>query len=189
MVSQSLILGYHGCDRSVAEKVVAGREKLWRSERPWDWLGHGIYFWEDSPSRALRWAEDEARKRNGRISTPAVIGAVINLGNCLNLIDAEALTLVRTAHEAYQAICCSSGAQPARNHGVEMKQRDLDCAVIETLHQLREAQGLAPFDTVRGFFVEGRELYPGAGFRELDHIQVCVRTPSRILGYFHPLAA
>lgn len=41
MVSGSLVLGYHGCDKSLAEKVISGQEQLWRSERPWDWLGHG----------------------------------------------------------------------------------------------------------------------------------------------------
>ena len=39
---------------------------------------------------------------------------------------------------------------------------------------------------VRGFFVEGQELYSGAGFRELDHIQICARSPKQINGYFLP---
>jgi hypothetical protein len=47
-------------------------------------------------------------------------------------------------------------------------------------------EGKPEFDTVRGFFVEGRELYPAAGFRELDHIQICVRSPQRVIGYFWP---
>ena len=57
---------------------------------------------------------------------------------------------------------------------------------METLHRLRENERKQPFDTVRGFFLEGRELYPGAGFRELDHLQVCVRSPRQIIGYFLP---
>jgi len=27
-----------------------------------DWLGHGYYFWDDSPARAMRWAEAESRR-------------------------------------------------------------------------------------------------------------------------------
>src|SRR5439155_1194366 len=50
-----------------------------------DWLGHGIYFWEDSYLRALRWAEEESKKSHRKIDLPAVIGATIELGNCLNL--------------------------------------------------------------------------------------------------------
>src|SRR5580658_10415439 len=30
---------------------------------------------------------------------------------------------------------------------------------------------LKPFDSVRSLFVEGEELYPGAGFHEKNHIQ------------------
>ena len=39
----SLIVGYHGCDRSLVENVVAGRDELKLSQNAWDWLGHGIY--------------------------------------------------------------------------------------------------------------------------------------------------
>ena len=57
---------------------------------------------------------------------------------------------------------------------------------MESLHQLRREEGKPAFDTVRGFFFEGRELYKGAGFRELDHIQICVRSLDQIIGYFWP---
>ena len=57
---------------------------------------------------------------------------------------------------------------------------------METLHHLRQEEGKPVFDTVRGFFIEGRELYAGAGFRELDHIQICVRSLNQIIGFFWP---
>ena len=72
------------------------------------------------------------------------------------------------------------------NKGQDGKARGLDCAVIETLHQFRADTGKSQFDTVRSFFLEGNELYPGAGFRELDHVQLCVRTAHSIKGYFLP---
>ena len=62
----------------------------------------------------------------------------------------------------------------------------LDCAMMESRHQLRREEGKPEFDTVRGFFIEGSELYPSAGFRELDHIQICVRWLLQIIGYFWP---
>lgn len=43
------------------------------------------------------------------------------------------------------------------------------------------------FDTVREVFVEGDELYPIAGFKEKNHIQICVRNLNCIKGYFNPL--
>ena len=186
MVSQSLVIGFHGCDKLVAEEVISNKVELLGSEKPWDWLGHGIYFWEDSYARAFRWAEDQVGKTGTKVTTPAVIGAVINLGNCLNLVDAEALRLVKAAHETYLEICDMLDTEPARNSGTEMKARHLDCAVMQTLHLLREEKKLPAFDSVRGFFVEGKALYQNSGFRELDHIQICIRSPKQILGYFWP---
>ena len=97
MLSHSLVIGYHGCDRRVAKQVVAGRDDLKPSQNAWDWLGHGIYFWEDSHNRALRWANEETKQRGSKIKSPAVLGAVIDLGNCLNLSETDALALVKSA--------------------------------------------------------------------------------------------
>jgi hypothetical protein len=89
MVSHSLVVGYHGCDIRVARKVIALKDSLHPSHNPWDWLGHGFYFWEDSPARARRWAEDESKQHGSKIKHPAALGAVIDLGHSLNLADAE----------------------------------------------------------------------------------------------------
>ena len=158
MVSRSLVLGYHGCDLNLAGRVISGETELKASQNAWDWLGNGTYFWEDSAARAFRWAEAESRRRGSRLETPSVLGAVIQLGNCLNLADVESLALVRNAYAAYQDLCAASGAAMPKNRGPELRARYLDCVVIETLHQLRRAEAKAPLDTVRGFFVEGREL-------------------------------
>ncbi len=183
---KSLVLGYHGCDQKVADDVVSGRVELRASRNDYDWLGEGSYFWEDSYDRAHRWAREESRKSGSRVTKPAVLGAVIDLGNCLNLIDSDHLSLVRAAHAAYLDLCRASESPPAENKGRDFRQRYLDRAVFETLHRLREREETPAFDTVRAFFVEGQPLYANAGLRDLDHIQICVRNPRRIVGYFHP---
>lgn len=43
------------------------------------------------------------------------------------------------------------------------------------------------YDSVRGVFEEGLEPYPGSAFKEKTHIQVCVRNPNCIKGYFAPI--
>jgi hypothetical protein len=186
MFSHQIVVGYHGCDAAVAARVVQGVEHLKVSTNDYDWLGHGIYFWEDSPARARKWAEEESRRPQGKIKVPAVVGAVINLGNCLNLVDSEALELVATAYQEYVTACRRSGVNEAVNKGKHFHLRNLDCAVFQTLHTLRRDSGFLPYDTIRGFFVEGCELYPGAGIRGQDHVQLCVRSTAQILGYFHP---
>lgn len=185
MVSRSLVLGYHGCDLGVAMKVVNG-EDLIPSNNEWDWLGSGLYFWEDSHSRAWCWAQEEAKRPDSKIQHPAVLGAIIDLGNCLNLIDAENLGLVKEAHSAYLALCAKSKWPHAVNRGKNLRARYLDNAVFETLHKLREHQGQDSYDSVRAFFVEGEPLYPNAGLRSLDHVQLCIRNPDNIIGYFLP---
>jgi hypothetical protein len=67
------------------------------------------------------------------------------------------------------------------------KGRFLDRAVFEDMHSERLlGEGLPDYQTVRASFPEGNELYPGAGFTEQNHIQIAVRDPSVIRGYFLP---
>lgn len=179
-------LGYHGCDAAVAKKVVAGKADLLPSANAFDWLGHGQYFWEDSLERAFRWADDEAKRAGGRIKRPAALGAVIDLGRCLNLTEGEGISLVRKAYERLREFFDEEGRLVPKNTGSGLRARRLDCAVFETVHQSRKDEALPPFDTVRAFFVEGEPLYPTAGIRQLDHVQICVRNPASIIGYFLP---
>ena len=67
--------------------------------------------------------------------------------------------------------------------------RDLDCAVIEQIHEMRKEENELPYDAVRGLFQEGRPIYDGSGFSEKTHIQICIRNPNCIKGYFIPKQA
>ena len=71
-------------------------------------------------------------------------------------------------------------------NGDRLWARDLDCAVVEAVHDLREKAGLPSYDTVRSAFQEGKEIYPGTQFREKHHIQIAVCNTSCIKGYFLP---
>jgi hypothetical protein len=163
------VLGYHGCDRSIVHDVLTGKQNLQASRNDYDWPGNGSYFWEDSYRRALQWAHPSKR-----ISYPAVLGAVINLGHCLNLLDVEHLETVRIAYDTLAQTTAQAETPLSGNGGKTFKDRKLDCAVIETIHGIGEVENLEPYQTVRGFFIEGEPLYKGAGLRHQDHIQLCV---------------
>lgn len=178
---EKFVVGYHGCDQGILSDILTGKSDLKASCNDYDWLGNGIYFWEDSYQRAIQWAQ-----QNPKIKTPSVIGAVINLGHCLNLLDAEHLETVRIAHLNLEEITAQAETPMPKNRGEKFKDRKLDCAVIETLHQVRKEAGLEPYQTVRGFFIEGEPLYEGAGLRNQDHIQLCVRDSKSIVGFFLP---
>jgi hypothetical protein len=93
---------------------------------------------------------------------------------------------VATSHHSFVRLCEADGRTVPRNKGgPDRLMRNLDCAVINHLHDIREVSGgLPPFDTVRGVFQEGPPIYQDAGFREKTHIQVCVRHLECIKGVF-----
>lgn len=64
--------------------------------------------------------------------------------------------------------------------------RRLDCTVIEIAHPINEDAKKRSFDSVKGVFWEGDKLYPEAGFTEKNHIQICIRNPNCIKGFFLP---
>lgn len=183
------VLGYHGCDDRLAKSVVSGEQSLRSSSNDYDWLGHGMYFWEDSIQRAHRWAVEESFKPRSRIKSPAVLGAVIDLKHCLNLVETEYLELVGKAHSRLTELFNNLGDRPPVNSGKDFGARKLDCAVFQALHAFREEDRQHAFDTVRAFFTEGQPIYPTSGIRQLDHIQICVRNPDCIVGYFLPRTA
>jgi len=188
-----IVFGFHGCDRRIGEKVLNGEQPLKESINAYDWLGNGTYFWENSPSRALEFAthlKNNPTKSKTPIKDPFVIGAVISLGNCLDLLDFEKLNLLKYGYHLVEDTATSLSKPIPKNKVMgelsELMLRELDCAVIEALHKARKNGGFVPFDSVKGVFLEGRELYPNAGFREKDHIQICVRNPNCIKGIFLP---
>ncbi len=193
-VLPSFVLGFHGCDEETAKDVFSGKKRLKKSTNEWDWLGSGIYFWENNPQRALEYAKHLVKhpeRCTNRIKTPAVVGAVIDLGYCLDLLNEKSIRLVKAANEIYCKIREANDQPPAENQNVEGSNdfllRYRDCAVIETLHTFYKENKNPPFDSVRGMFTEGDPLYQNAGFHEKNHIQICIRNPNCIKGYFRVL--
>ena len=140
----SFILGFHGCDRSVAARLISGKQKQDLSQNVYDWLGSGMYFWENNPARALEFAknlQDKRRSNKPIIKNPAVVGAVIDLGYCLNLLDAKFLAIVREGYEILEQTSRDTDTPMPTNRRDEktgeILLRDLDCAVINAVHTFR----------------------------------------------------
>lgn len=193
MRAPAFVLGYHGCDRDLGEDVLAGKKHLRSSDNDYDWLGSGIYFWENSSARALGWAR--AAKANPKLSSaiikePFVVGAIIDLGNCWDLMETESIRIVGEAYQRLVEAYEQAGAPLPQNRTIRGASalRHLDCAVVNYAHLLRETAGSPPFDSVRAAFFEGEELYPHAGFQRQTHIQLCLRNEASVIAYFRPLA-
>lgn len=183
-LSTSFILGYHGCDTKVAKRLIDG-EPFKTSENDYDWLGPGIYFWEANPQRALSFAREIHKRDPSKIRTAAVVGAVIELGLCLDLASEAGIKQAEAAYATLVELYDAVGTPlPQNQGGPDELLRKLDCAVISQLHTIRERAGQDSVDTVRGIFIEGGPIYPDAGFREKTHCQVCVCNLNQIKGVF-----
>ena len=164
------VYGYHGCDESVAKRILEAGDQMSPSYNAYDWLGSGIYFWEDAPERALQWAVEMKKPK------PTVLGAVIELGNCLNLLDvASHFEIAGT----YQALI-DSGAELPKN---KKRVHPLDCLVLNMVCDYAAQKG-EPYDVIRGAFPEGDPIFPGSMLLAKTHIQFCVRNPAKIIRTF-----
>lgn len=160
------------------------------STKPYDWLGTGSYFWEWDIRRAYDWAVEH------RQGAPCVVGAVIELGPCLDLTTQSGIQAVRMAYDSYKSLQTKIGKpmpvnrdamnRPPGNRAIRL----LDRAVIDHLHSifrnvsLRRIGAARKYDTVRALFPEGEPLYPDAGFWDKTHVQIAVRNAEQIRGVF-----
>lgn len=168
-----IVLGYHGCKPEFADALIAGEVGIdqWKpSENPYDWLGTGVYFWEYAPARAKEWGKG------------GVVGAVIQLGTCLDLTD---VSYTRMLRDAYDSLVETYGARDEPLPQNKGKRRELDSAVINELVATAERRGVL-VQTVRCPFLEGGPAFPGSGILDESHIQVAVRDLRCIVGVFRP---
>lgn len=178
------IIAYHGCDADIAQRLLDG-EPFRRSQNDYDWLGRGVYFWEYGADRALQFACEQQRR--GRINAPAVVGALIQLGHCFDLMDTKCTRELPTAFAKLQreheingiAIPSNSGRSPTR------LLRRRDCSVLNFYLDWLEGVG-TKYDTVRCGFPEGDPAFEGSGIYQQSHIQIAVRNAASIIGVFRP---
>jgi hypothetical protein len=43
-----LLIGFRGCEVTTRDALLANPDIIRKSEKPYDWLGHGMYFWENN---------------------------------------------------------------------------------------------------------------------------------------------
>lgn len=186
----AIVYGFHGIDESAAFKILNQQDDFRHSNNNYDWLGSGIYFWENNFDRAKKYAEQDSNRRHSSIKRPFVLGAVIELGNCLDLLDQKFNDFLKVAYAQLKADLEAEQKSIPINKGFgssdfDFKARELDCAVIRYACALAEEAG-QPFDSVRAAFIEGEPLYEGARFFSENHIQLAIINPDCIKGIFLP---
>lgn len=197
----NLMLGFHGCDESVRNELVKNPNSLKKSQEIFDWLGNGFYIWENNYERAIKWAED--KKQRGSLTSPSVVGVVYQLDHCLDFTDSAFIDVLSIYYNLMKDDLLSIGKELPQNKNLahdkykDLILRELDCAVIEYLHQkvgekikedisLKKYSELKHFDSTRDVFTEGGPAFDGAGIQTKNHIQICIRNLNCIKGFFIP---
>lgn len=181
-LSASFVLGYHGCDENIGEQLLLNQD-FHLSQNDYDWLGEGVYFWEANPLRGLQFAQEVAIREPKRMKKPFVIGAILDLGYCLDLTSSAGLKMVKETYSALQEAYQAAGL-PLPANLPEQFRHPLDCAVINYLHKIRASNKQPSIDSIKAIFQEPPSLYPGSAFMEKNHIQIAVRNLDCIKGVF-----
>ena len=186
----SFVYGFHGIDREAAIRILNQEDNFLHSNNSYDWLGQGIYFWENNYQRAIQYAQEDSKRANSQIKNPFVLGAILDLGNCLDLLAQKYLDYLSAVFELFKKTLEEEGKPLPKNSSFgksdfDFKKRELDCAVIRFAHQLAKEKGTY-FDSVRAAFLEGEPLYPGSMIRKQNHIQIAIINPNCIKGIFLP---
>ncbi len=167
------VFGFHACQREFAEALVRGDIPLaeWKpSENRYDWLGKGIYFWEQNKRRAQQWAANNVK------GEAAIIRAEIELGTCLNLASSEYLRQIQKVYDDLVITYQERGWPMPVNRKSGL--RDLDRLVMDEFVEFMElgrAGRVVEFDTICAPFEEGEPIFPGSYIRDQSHVQIAVR--------------
>jgi hypothetical protein len=157
------VYGYHGTTIQAATSIL--REGFRFSRNEYDWLGDGIYFFQDAPTRAWEWATTHYGVE------AAVLGAVIRLEDCMDLLDIQWAPVLAEAYDAFltqlKRVQMSIPRQTSGAHR-------LDRAVINYAIGILAEQGIV-IRTVRGAFSEGSPVFPRSALFDRAHVQIAVR--------------
>lgn len=175
-----LVYGYHGTTAEVASDMC---QMVFKCEyKDHHWVGQGLYFFQDAPSRAWEWAEQEVKDVKEGRSEPAVVRAIIdlNLWLCIDLLDINWFVILKEEYSKHLAKYSRIPQQTSIKDLLEKIGRvkggphRLDCDVIDATIQELEKKNYI-IQAVRAAFLEGEEIIPNSHLYDRAHVQIAVR--------------
>ena len=73
----SFVYGFHGLDEDIAHEILLQKQNFKSSQNDYDWLGQGVYFWENNIERARQYATETSQRNGSTVKSPFVLGAVL----------------------------------------------------------------------------------------------------------------
>lgn len=167
-LSQPLrVYGYHGTSQEKAQEIIDRGFNL--STNDYDWLGTGVYFFQDAPVRALTWARERYP------DSPAVIRSELVLENCIDLLDIDWYPIVRETYKMFVLEYERANIPLPRQNPQRSKAHRLDCAFFNYIvEKILEPQG-ETIGCIRAVFNEGDRIYPNSAIVDRAHIQILIR--------------
>ncbi len=166
------ILGYHGTSQERAAAILSTGFRA--SDNDYDWLGTGVYFFQDAPLRARQWAAQQ------HPSNPAVICSRICLDNCIDLFDIGWQPLLKNVYNSFVEQYQTTDRPLPKQNPERSKAHRLDCAFFNYSIEFIALQ-TQQIKAVRAAFVEGERLFPDSAVFELTHVQIAIRDPELII--------
>lgn len=183
-----IVRAFHGTTLSSARAILSGNSPFRPSANAHDWLGHGIYFFEESQTLALDWAIRRVREAAsaGNVEEPAVIGADLQLDDCLDLASADWGPALGLIHQKLAGtvqpqhgpvVTTAAGSQlvladkpmPGNTFALNFT----DCAVVDALVQDQRRLGRR-ITSKRSAFAYGSQLYQNSYLLSGTHVQIAV---------------
>jgi hypothetical protein len=162
------VYGYHGTSQTKALSIL--KHGFLPSDNDYDWLGTGIYFFQDAPIRAKQWAMEQ------HPNEPAVICSLIQLENCIDLFDVKWFPLLKNVYNLFEQQYRLSDRPLPKQNPYRSKAHRLDCAFFNYASQFVAHKGQISSST-RAVFVEGNCIFPDSAIFDLAHVQISVKDP------------
>lgn len=159
-----LVKGYHGTTAETVGRILAQGFRASRND--YDWLGDGVYFFQDAPLRAADWA-----KAHHAPERPAVVGAEISLDDCLDLLDIGWSSILAEAYDGFLRLCRQTAQPIPRQTGGAHR---LDRYVLNYAAAVLAESGIA-VRSIRAAFSEGTPVFPNSALFDRSHVQIAVR--------------
>ena len=172
-LSQPLrVYGYHGTSRDKAQEIIERGFDF--STNDYDWLGTGVYFFQDAPVRALAWARERYP------DDPAVVKSELRLENCIDLLDVGWYPIIRETYSMFVEEYRKANIPLPRQDPQKSKAHRLDCAFFNYIVEKVFASRNVTIDSIRAVFNEGDRIYPSSAIFDRSHIQILIRDLSLI---------
>lgn len=165
------LCGYHGTSAEAATAII--RRGFRMSSNGYDWLGLGVYFWQNAPVRAWQWATQN------HPTNPAVIRSSIRLEDCVDLLDIGWVPIIKEVYNSFVAEYRKANRPLPEQNTERSKAHRLDCAFFNYIAEVLAEQG-EKISAIRSVFVEGDRVFPKSAIFDRAHVQIAIRDTSVI---------